>query len=661
MPPETGESKAAKPTKDRTNRPKGHFRVDWSTEMEALCFLLGVLYNLYRVDKDLLEQIVFRAFPIFMRARKVAASFYDRIDYRWSPGRERDSWHRLDRLDERSEFHGIAFTPNQLNDLATLDGVVHAWAAQLNKTLVPVAGVMQDFSNGVADPAGILHEFTDTPGAKRSALVPGEQLSADLRDKLESFWGDPIYGFTLDYTLAPGESPPKPNTTKASAHPRKVKAAPKKDRSRDQVEDNSEADAVAEEDALAPKRARRVAPAKPGEVLRKGRMRARPGSGGDGGSEAELSDVGGDQAHRQKRPVARATKRPPTAASSATTKPIPTSTGGDRTYVEMKEEAIAASAVPQQMCMAHYDSLIFDETEVRFKPGTDIPDSFCFTGEGVYEFGGYIYMITLDKNAPPELSVGPDRDRQTVVMAVCNTDICDKCHDSVNQEDQKTTFDPKHSWDIVYRDHLLETVDGTYVFVGNQGEKLPNYTTQLPSTFAIEEVAMQFKMNGEPDPSTIFKVLVCDHKEKTEETREDDQQERSETIGKAECKGLGIKRKPNFLNINTSICLITAASWRISAFPPLQTTSLVQITSVNRLFDIQQDLDAEVRGGKEFGVKTARQGVGNSLVAWLVDKELESRVEIMEVTQKSYMICGDQRGFGIQAHPKEPNCNTHTS
>lgn len=211
MPSKAGKSKAKKPAKDRTNRPKGHFRVDWSTEMEALCFLLCVHYNLYRADRDLLEQIVFRAFPIFMKAHKVAASSYDRVDFRWSPGRERESWHKLDRLDERSRFYGTPFTQKQLNDLATLNGVIHAWAAQLNKTLTPIAGVMADFSNGVADAAGILHDLTDSSGIKRAALTPGEQLSADLQYKLESYWGDPIHGFTLANTLRPGEAPPEPN------------------------------------------------------------------------------------------------------------------------------------------------------------------------------------------------------------------------------------------------------------------------------------------------------------------------------------------------------------------------------------------------------------------------------------------------------------------
>ncbi|KXT01975.1 hypothetical protein AC578_6570 [Pseudocercospora eumusae] len=510
MPPKTGNSKAEKPAKDRTNRPKGHFRVDWSTEMETVCFLLGARYNLYRVDKDLLEQIVFRAFPIFMRAHKVAASFYDRVDFRWSPGRERDSWHKLDRLDQRSQFHGIGFTQSQLNDLATLDGVIHAWAAQLNKTLVPVPGVMQDFSNGIADPAGILHDLTDSPGGKRTALAPGEPLPADLRDKLESYWGDAIYGFTLNYTLGPGESPPKPNTTKASANPRRIKAAPEKKRSREEVE--GDADTVAEEDAPTPKRVRRIAPAKSRKELPKERKRTRPDSAEDDGNKADLSNVSDDEAHRPKRPVPRAITRRRTAPSSATT-----STGGDRTYVEMKEEAIAASAVPQEICMAHHDSLIFHDLEVRFKPGSDIPDSFCFPGDDVYEFGGYVFNITLDKNAPPELTHGPDRDRQSVVMAVCNTDICDKCQ----RDHEKITFHPEHSWNLVYRQHLLETTNGMWVFVGNQGKRLPKYTTRLPSRFVVQEVAMQFMMNGEPDPRAILKVLVCDGEEKAEDRRED--------------------------------------------------------------------------------------------------------------------------------------------
>ena len=125
---------------------------------------------------------------------------------------------------------------------------------------------------------------------------------------------------------------------------------------------------------------------------------------------------------------------------------------------------------------------------------------------------------------PPELAVGADRDRTTAVMAVCNTDVCDKCQGPVKEygDGEKTVFDPKHSWDIVYRDHLVQTGDGTSVFVGNRGKKLPNYTTKLPSTFVVEEVAMQLTMSGEPDESTMFKVLVCDGKKEMQDDGEDD-------------------------------------------------------------------------------------------------------------------------------------------
>ncbi|EME80688.1 uncharacterized protein MYCFIDRAFT_177623 [Pseudocercospora fijiensis CIRAD86] len=478
MPPKTGEPKARKPGKPRTNRPTSLFRVDWSTEMEALCFLLGVYYNLYRVDRDVLEQIVHRAFPIFKRARKVAASFYDRIDFRWSPGRQRESWHKIDRQDERSRYHGTPFTQNQLNDLATINGVVNSWAAHLNKTLTPVAGVGLDFSNGVADPAGILHDLTDSPGTKRTALVPGEQLSTALRNKLESHWGDPIHGFTLTSTLAPGQSPPNPIPTRAVAKPRKTKTATQKKRSQEEAEDESDGEGEGEGDdesyAAAPVRNRTKlqAPAKSPKELPKSRKRTRVESK-DEESDHEAED-----------------------------EPGPSSVSDEDDW---------------QMCMAHYDSLIFDDNEVRFKPGSDFPDSFSYPDEDVYKFGGYIYGITLDENSPPELVDSLDADRTSAVITVCNTDVCDKCQGPVKEDGEKTTFDAKHSWDIVYRSQIAETSDGRYVFVGTQGGKVPNYTTKLPSNFVEKEVAMGRKRNGEPDEETVFKVLVCDEEDEEEE------------------------------------------------------------------------------------------------------------------------------------------------